>query len=595
MNDQQQRLYNLAKYWLPMILAALPALIPLKLIIRDGVDMPNADQWGTSFADMYVKAHRGELSFWDFTSQHNEHRIFFPKVAFYLLNNVTGWNTKGEMVLAWLLACGTSAAILFLCLKTKTRGSGALLWFLCNLLIFTPMQWENLIWGLGVINLMPMFWITAALVVSCSKLDEHVKLLLAGLFSFAATFSSGNGVLAWIIVTPVLFWSSSLQELRQKRWLLAVWGTVILITAVMYAFGYKRPEQPPGAQVHSAGIVAMFDYLMLFLINPFPLPGSEITYLTFATCIIPLMLLMLAGITGYGIFVWSKYRDVELARHLVVWLVVAAYAVLSGMIAAWFRSPSGVEGAMASRYVSYGIYLPVALINLVPIVCADVARRFPSRWERFFIQAPAFLGCAILLASLLGFFGGFQISRSIGITRRQGKAALLLLNFMPDNPRLVSDVFGFPRDIIQKANELSDAGYLRPKLYRTANALELRAPTPPTIQTGQLEQVAQNGDHINVTGWAILPGKEKAADAVVLSYENESKQPIVFAMAEIGAKRPEVANTFGNSGYLRSGWFADFPISALPASPKLTRITAWAVDTDTGYLYQLAGDIPVQR
>jgi hypothetical protein len=44
------------------------------------------------------------------------------------------------------------------------------------------------------------------------------------------------------------------------------------------------------------------------------------------------------------------------------------------------------------------------------------------------------------------------------------------------------------------------------------------------------------------------------------------------------------------SGYLRSGWVANFPLKKLPPQTTPMRISAWALDAATGLAYRLNGE-----
>jgi len=104
-----------------LILAALPAFLPISLISHDGVNMPFYDQWDPDIANVIIHAHQGKLTLWDFFVQHNEHRILVPKIVYAILDSFTGWNQFGEMTATFVIVCLTSLGILILC-----RGAAAL-------------------------------------------------------------------------------------------------------------------------------------------------------------------------------------------------------------------------------------------------------------------------------------------------------------------------------------------------------------------------------------------------------------------------------------------------------------------------------------
>ena len=73
----------------------LPVFLCFNFIYRFGVDVPFWDQWElVPFLDLWAS---GTLSLGDLFSQHNEHRIFFPRLIMLLLAAATGWNSRAEM------------------------------------------------------------------------------------------------------------------------------------------------------------------------------------------------------------------------------------------------------------------------------------------------------------------------------------------------------------------------------------------------------------------------------------------------------------------------------------------------------------------
>jgi hypothetical protein len=130
-----------SSYWISgakLILLALPALSILLLISVYGVNVPFWDQW-KGVAAVLEKMNAGTLGFRDFMAQHNEHRIFFPRLLTFLLALVTHWNVKAELFMSWLLACICSYNFWRMSKFTGRGGSTAGFWLLLgvNILLWT--------------------------------------------------------------------------------------------------------------------------------------------------------------------------------------------------------------------------------------------------------------------------------------------------------------------------------------------------------------------------------------------------------------------------------------------------------------------------
>ena len=59
----------------------------------------------------------------------------------------------------------------------------------------------------------------------------------------------------------------------------------------------------------------------------------------------------------------------------------------------------------------------------------------------------------------------------------------------------------------------------------------------------------------------------------------------MFAVADMGLERPDVADELSIDAYTRSGWQESFRPSAVPANS--TRITAWAFDVEAQRAFKL--------
>jgi hypothetical protein len=134
-----------------ILLLATPALVILLLISIYAVNVPYWDQWD-EVPRLIEKMNSGTLGLPDFFAQHNEHRIVFPRLIMFGLALLTRWNIKVELVASWILACISAYNLWRLCRVTGFFGSTADFWllFAANVLLFTPLQSENWLWGFQI-------------------------------------------------------------------------------------------------------------------------------------------------------------------------------------------------------------------------------------------------------------------------------------------------------------------------------------------------------------------------------------------------------------------------------------------------------------
>jgi hypothetical protein len=103
---------------------------------------------------------------------------------------------------------------------------------------------------------------------------------------------------------------------------------------------------------------------------------------------------------------------------------------------------------------------------------------------------------------------------------------------------------------------------------------------------GALEEVTRDAEgHGVASGWAILPMSDRIADSVILAYEKGDGDPIIFARANVGKLRDDIAAEIGDSSYRQCGWELAWKPGTVPKDATL--ITAWAFNAETCLAYPL--------
>jgi len=431
-----------------------------------------------------------------------------------------------------------------------------------------------------------------AVVAACGRGLAWPRLAVCVVLAFAASFSNASGFATWPLVGCLLARPSSWSQCKTSKGILPAWIGGFVLAAALYSIHYRRPEQL-GYWPRSLG--ALLLYNLVFLGNAF---GHATTYppAVSGAVVGAVMLMLLLVAIGYFLFSWRKGRG-ELCNRMLVWLVVAGFSVVSSVMAAHGRAGYGLEHAHSSRYVTHAIYLPVALVNLVPILCQDLRGRMEKRLNAFWIQLPAALAGVLILMQAMSLPPAIAGCHGWRAFQTDLKASLLLINILPDNPKL-SLLFPSPRVLIQQANALNAMGYLHPPLIAGNNADDIRASEASQVSgaRGKLDKfVPGSAGQITLTGWAIFSRTGQPADAVFLTYEDRNASPIICGLAEMGQNRSDIVEQTGNENYLGCGWQGTVPLSRLPAGLNPIRIRAWALDTDTAKAWPLDGVFNVQR
>jgi hypothetical protein len=557
-------------------LTLTPAAFLAVLIIEYSVDFPQWDQW------VYVRFFQNlalhTLTFSDLFAQVNEYRQFFPNLIFVVLGRLTHWDLRYEMWATFLVACVTSFNVYRLARLTNdsTNWSRVLLLFMANLLIFSPVQFQNWLQGQQLVYYVPIACVTTCIVVAHSKLNPIARFLICGCLATISTFSSANGVVCWFVVLPVLL-TASPDGIPARRWLVAAWTVGLLSNAALYLYGYQKPWWSPSPVLALANPHGAVLYFLGFLGAPLGLERGKLA--------VPLGILLLSLYAVGCVLVFRFRRESTFVRRMTPWLMVGAYSVLTGVMTMIGRLGFGAGQSMNSRYIGYSVYLVVALVFLTPLICEKLAREAMFLSSRRAAQLMVAVAIALLLWQPLMFRKGITGMKQMRLKLLQAKAGVLLINYVWD-PGLVNTLYPDLSFLAAQANILDKLGYLRPGLVRSSRLQDFEGDKASGISYGSLDHVETHDDVYVVSGIAALPYRREAADAVVLAYERPNGDCIVFALTH-----PKLGTggspTPGNQGGQLRHWELSFAAERLPSHPA--KLTAWAFDANSARAYRLDG------
>jgi hypothetical protein len=566
-------------------LAILPACLIVALIAKYSVDVPYWDQWNLTL--IFEKLSRGTLSLADLFAQQNEYRQFFPNLIFVALGWLTRWDVRYEMFVSFLLACLVSFNIYRLSKITVggSQGQRFLLLFISNLLIFSPIQYENWLSGEQVVYYMPIACVTTCILIAYSDLSLRVKFLICVCLSTVSTFSSANGMLCWIIIPPVLAWARTRGESRGKTCWVFGWIICVALNATLYFHGYVKPPGNPSLLEPLLHPLNALIYFLAFLGSLFAIGGHPFII----AVIVGGALTAVSGLLCLYIRRFSA--DFALVSRSIGWLMIALYSVLTGVIVTFGRLGFGVEQSTSYRYTTFSLYLAVALVNLVPIILDDATRRGYFRSvQAYTSQLIPLMAALLTLVQALVLFVVIRHGTSVILRQRlHAKACLLFINVAQEEcvKGLLPDI-----DVLkQDANALNRLGYLRPALIESKRVQDIEASGGAVDDYGSFNVLMRVDDGAYAaSGWAVLPSSGRPADAILLAYDNGGGDDIVFALADVSGERNTEAR--GRDAPVGARWQKTFSTGTLPTLP--TKLRAWAFDAVTGKAYQLNGTHVVQ-
>jgi hypothetical protein len=414
-------------------LAIMPACLILPLILKYGVDLPIWDQW--DYVSFFHKFSQGTLTLGDLFAQQNEYRQFFPNLVFVGLGWLTGWDLRYEMLVSFALACLVSFNIYRLGRLTLSGSPErrTAIYLLANLLIFSPIQYSNWLQGMQLIYFMPIACITTCLVIAYSNWSVHAKFTSCLCLSFISTFSSANGVLCWLVVLPVLAWSRSRHELRAKRWLVLTWMGGLLLSLALYLHDYQKPAHHPALSEVVIHPLKASAYFMVLLGNALDVGGALFLKNPYETG--HFIALVVTGLALAALFVWSVLqirRNMRLAYRAAGWLMLGAYSLGSALLVTVGRAGFGIEQALSDRYTTLILYLPLALVYLLPVIL-EARTTVEHRRAAKKSMLPRVLFILFLCSQLLAYAIGARQMIAHSAIHRQDKACVLFVNIVRED------------------------------------------------------------------------------------------------------------------------------------------------------------------
>ena len=558
--------------------AAIPVVFLIFLVLRYAVSIPMLDDW--EMVDIVTKAHNGGLTFVDLFAQQEEARTFFPRLVFILCAFGKYWDGRIEMMLSILICCLTSLGIYLLLGKSGlTKAARTALFLLMVLLIFSPVQHELWLLASGFPSFIPALCVVWGIFVTQTRFSIATKFWICLALAVFSSFTLAHGLLAWGLTFPLVFATQPVPG--RKRWL-GFWLLACVGCAAIYFWHFHPPpDLPPFAPRKS-----LFDYVQYvsaFLGSGLARTGTDRPLVLSIVAGLVLLLGYIAAL-GYSIFHW---RDRAYRARVLPWITLGAYSVGSGCLAALGRIEWGVTQALESRYVAFSLYLTVAMIALVAIFITEFSKNQRGARVRPAVFAATIFLCGIYLTlELWCAVASVPLFRLRSAAARLGHGAVLFSQVVDTSETIRK--MNYPRAtfVRQNADTLDRLHLLRTPLVRTTEVNKLRH------TDASAEGVAGWFDGLSVSdkgvatavGWAVVPGKGRPADCVVLAYESERDEWNIFALSNAVLKRSDVAASLRSADHLWSGWSVVFPRDAVPKGAK---ISAWAVDAKDAKLYQL--------
>jgi hypothetical protein len=571
-----------------LLVAAPPLLIGL-LVLRNGVNTPFWDEWDGT-APLFEKMAAGTLAFTDFFAQHNEHRILFPRLIFFGLGRLTHWSIRAELFVIWFLTLICLFNIWQMTQRSGWKDSTLSFWilFFSSVLLFSPLSHDNFLWGFQIGFLLPLACVTACIWVA-TYVRHPLNFVFSIILCTICTFSIASGLTSWLLTTPLLILAQARSTSSRKWW--AIWILTFLFELLAYFWGYEKPEHHPSLWSPLSHPMPALKFVLVFLGNPF----------TFGTNLPPLPLgagmggLLVILLLSCAVYLWNKRIDRTLMGEGLPWLMLAMVAVSSAVLTMIGRLGFGPTQVRASRYITFAVMLPIALLALVPVLRSHWTRSFSVRGRLITKAASLLLLSPFIVLACPSFLSDLPVWPVIRQMRLCGTALVSFINVVPEPEALARRVFPYDGRVKSAANALNRIGYLHPPLLQSNLVRNVADPASGgSTRFGQFQFHEKKSGQIELGGQAFLPDKQGPADAVLITYDNAEGEPVICALVSLEVPREPQLRAAWDPSALPSRWGRILSMDRLPEGQKCL-LKAWAYDAEACRAYRLEGSVTVTR
>lgn len=350
-------------YYSPLIVGVV---FMLCLILKYAVNAPFWDEW--EMIPLLEKAQHHTLGFADLWKTHNEHRIFFPWLVLLTSAYVTAWNVAAVTMLNLALATITIFLLLKLLKSSiETNWLRYIAVITATVIFFSPVQWQNWLWGGQVMWFMTNLGIILVIILlkmmseSNNNRFKKAYLLLAALISFIITFSLASGMVAWLMGVLILILA------REKLKMILLWLASAAFSLALYYTNYTQTPTPSGSATayfvhHPVEFFKFFLSIMGGVAGSFTGGGLQQAIPGSLQLVIIIGLIVLAPLPLLAYALWIRRESLG---KFIPWVALTFYGLMCALSTSFGRLGYGLDLVFKSRYTAFTLMYLIGVSVLI--------------------------------------------------------------------------------------------------------------------------------------------------------------------------------------------------------------------------------------
>ena len=526
---------------LRFLLAFSPAILLAVLIAQNAVNARVWDGWEN--AVLLKHAREGTLTLEYLFSAHIDHRMFFPRLIALATAALTGGDLRADMWVTFFVMLGGGLCLFYL--VRKTLGATNWVWgtaFSINLVIFTPLQYQNWLWAVQVAMMLPLACLCGLVALLCARRPPLWLKLVGGIvLAEIGTFSFGHGLILWPVAISLGLMLKGLAGPGRRALFVGAWLVAATLTIYTYfnvnfintsqpihAYGQKPGERPPGITKMKSSLADQ-DGRERFIKRAkyyfWSLLGNSQTRLFGAD---PAASAKNVGRGCFYVFLagclWmlSRWKSTRDWNALLPWAALGGFSVVAASLASVGRGNQALPRAIMSRYISMTTFLVIAIIVIAAYLLWRGRRgAWGATGRRLCSRAALILGVGFGALQTQQWVYGAHKMNAWKLARLEERFSLLYLKHF--EPRYTDRIdgdweTGFIRGL---AHYLNDQGLLDPPMFESPDFgtfARTEKPLNPT-RGGKLMAAANDPEtgHLYLRGYAALPGG-RTADGILVTW-----------------------------------------------------------------------------
>lgn len=322
-----------------------------------GVNVIFLDEWALVPT---LKQYQAQgLSFDLLFKQHNEHRLFFPRLFYLETFQFTYMNSLFYMYFNAFMLC-TEFLCMYLIAKRQFNFSfrNIPIWLIIvPLFVFNFRQSQNVIWAFQIAFYMVLTFAVMTLYFiekifdSTKPASKFIFLIFGLVCAVIATFSSAMGLMVWLAGGIQIF-IKSLHNKKMAKWLfLAAWVVITAVAFYVYNHGLKSsiPDDVKYAISHPFNFIHFFFCLIsLTSVHSLSIIALPIGIALFSASV-------------YILF--KTYKNKRLTENSF-WIALYTFSLLFALINTLGRSPIAFEYTDRARYTIFTSLLSISTFML---------------------------------------------------------------------------------------------------------------------------------------------------------------------------------------------------------------------------------------